>query len=289
MASHKRQHYVPASYLAYFAIDQSNCNRKSFLWRVDKKAATPVTAESQCALPFHYSELNARFAEEHFQRFEGTYCASVDAIHRGKVLPPEMYGNLLLSMLVLHLRNAAHVNCSGLEGFVAYQQRWALTLAGLLLGDPTIPLTQTLISDHVSRHWQLQILETPSDSLLLTSDNPSIWITFHPESDLLDAIILPLTPRFLAVAFDKRRIFFRNLPLTSQTVSHLNGQQLSNSIAAIYSSQPLAPEAQMNVHSHYSSTEPATKTEFTDELWTARLAIWPTAPEIGFITAPLAL
>jgi hypothetical protein len=283
--AYKRQHFVPASYLRYFAIDQSKCDRRSRLWRTDKNGSIQVSAKTQCAENFIYSRDDAAVAEAHFQIFEKSYCDCLDCLRQDWDLSRQQYGNLLLCMWNLNLRNAAHQNLSDHDGFRAYQIRWHLAATGLLLGGEGILFDTASFQAHIENFWSLRIMVAPRDSFFITSDNPAMMISLSPVSRLVDGLVLPLTPTLLAFAFDHRRVRFKNTQLSPRDVSNLNGEQIINSISAVYSAQPLSPDSLNAVRGHFSKAVPHTKTKFTNEHWIAPVREWPPDSDFSFLSA----
>jgi hypothetical protein len=129
MPAYKKQHYLPAAYLKYFADDQAVCTRKSSTWRYDGKEQRRVPVESQCFKDYFYSKKNAAEAEKGFHSREMRYCKFVDELRAGKEPSRNSHGDLLLNMIDLQLRNGVHKNLTDDEGLEAYNVRLALFLA----------------------------------------------------------------------------------------------------------------------------------------------------------------
>lgn len=240
-------------------------------------------AESQCAEDFHYSWSDPASAENYFQKMEQRYCSCIDALRKEVRLTPAEYGNLLVCMFDLNLRNFAHVNRSDREGFETYQTRWQLFYNNLLFAETSSPRTKDQISDHISQFWQLMIVRCPPDSTFLTSDNPSIWFSVCESPKVLHGVVLPLTPNILAISYDRRFVWFRDRTLSATDVAGLNGQQIANAITALYSSRELSLDEQQQVQHHFKTATPASQTEFTNDIWIAKLRDWTETPQLNFI------
>lgn len=123
MPAYKRQHYLPVAYLKYFSIDQSACDRDSWVWRFDGRQQKRVPVESQCSSDYHYSKQDPQTAESIFSKLESRYCAALDKIRAGREPSELECGNLLICMFDFFIRNAVHQNHTGKEGIEAYQIR----------------------------------------------------------------------------------------------------------------------------------------------------------------------
>jgi len=209
MPPYKRQHYLPAGYLKFFAADPNRSSRSSAqVWRIDKNGQRLVPIQTQCAKDYHYSKNEAEAAEREFHVMEDRYCRCVEAFTMGHEPDDLDTGGLLMSMFTLYLRNAVHVNNKGKEGIEAYRSRFWTFLQNVLLCNHTVANADTLQAE-LSLNWGLRVLLPPSGRLFLTSDNPSVWTSVFGSSDdtttsssprkikssPMQLITLPITPR----------------------------------------------------------------------------------------------
>lgn len=167
MPEYKKQHYLPACYLKYFSIDQGNCSRDSWIWRFDGKVPHQVPVVSQCSGDYHYSRERAAETEAMFGRMEAEYCRCVDRIKADRRLTEKEYGNLLLFMFDLNLRNNVHKNSTGKEGIAAYHIRSHTFLHQVLLCRKSGDSLKSDIIEHLRCFWTLRIL-TPQMVALLS-------------------------------------------------------------------------------------------------------------------------
>jgi hypothetical protein len=243
MAEYKKQHYLPASYLKYFSVDQSNCRRDSFVWQFNGKHTRKVPVESQCSKKYFYSKMNAAGAEKMFQKRENIYCQFVDKIRSGQGSKIQNYGDLFLCMCDLHVRNAAHKDFFGREGVDAYNDRLSLFFSGLLLGKAESNLSIDDIKYHLQSNWRLEIIPTPRNMQIITSDHPAVFMTFSDPPDPknpLQIILLALDPSNIAVAFDRRFVAVERKAATAEDVGIFNIGQVHNATKYIYSSAQIA-------------------------------------------------
>jgi hypothetical protein len=105
---YKRQHYLPAAYLKYFSVDQTQCNRDALVWRFDGEGQRLVPVKSQCHDDYFYSKEKAEEIEQTFGILESEYCECVDKIRAGEQLSEKQCGRLMLFMIDLFLRNDIH-------------------------------------------------------------------------------------------------------------------------------------------------------------------------------------
>jgi hypothetical protein len=239
--AYKRQHYLPAGYLKYFSIDQTDCERDSWLWRFDGQTQCRVTVESQCASNFHYSKEDPASAEKTFHDGEGRYCKCVDKIKKGLVLTNRESGGLLANLFDFYIRNAVHKNETGKEGIEAYRKRVRIFYSQILL-KKTENITEHDIRNHIARQWRLEIVSVPFGRGMITSDNPSVWTAISDRQPGLHLLTLPITPTQIAVAADIR--FVRILPgqMSEPDYLTLMDSQMHNAVSSIYSSIDFTPE-----------------------------------------------
>ncbi|SRR5579862_643662 len=205
MPAYKRQHYLPTVYLKQFSSDKSILSRKSRVWRTDENGSRIAPVESECRSDYFYSKKDPKSAETLFHGLENLYPSGVSKVRSEAEPNRDEHFSFMLMMFDLHLRNAAYENRTGSEGIEAYNVRVNLFKRELLLhrteGEPSEDECLRCLRDH----WRVRIVTAPTGIELLTSDNPSLWFTTRPNGGLHFAI-LPITPRFCAVAFDQRAV-----------------------------------------------------------------------------------
>ncbi|HWQ90047.1 MAG TPA: DUF4238 domain-containing protein [Clostridia bacterium] len=261
MPPYKRQHYLPAGYLKFFATDLDGCTRDAAqIWRCDGKEQRLVPVKTQCSKDYHYSKENPGGAEKEFHLSEDRYCKCVTAFKTGKEPDDDREtGAFLMSMFTLYLRNAVHINKSGREGIEAYRRRFWTFLQRVLLVNYSEANSETLQAE-MSNNWGLRIFAPPDQRLFITSDNPSIWTCVFgdlgcgPASSirsvgpsLLQIVALPITPLHMAVAYDKTAIHLVSDKLSEEDYRTLNNAQLRNANECIYASSPLPPDLSANI------------------------------------------
>jgi hypothetical protein len=245
---YKKQHYLPSAYLKYFSVDQSACNRKSKIWRFDGKDARLVPVETQCFGDYFYSKKDPAGAEKTFHALEAAYCRFVDEIKAGREPSRISYGDLFLNMTDFHLRNSAHKNRSSDEGLEAYNVRRNLFFVSLLLcavTDNSAVNEESFVKSilkHLFDFWRLEIIPAPQPAQFATSDNPSVLATCQTSSSNkappVEMIILPLDPRHIAIAFDRRSVAVQNKEATFQDVERLNRLQAQHAENCVYKASP---------------------------------------------------
>ena len=286
MPQYKKQHYLPSAYLKYFSTDQANCSRDSFIWRFDGQKLRPVPIVSQCSGDYFYSKTKPAEAERMFQGVENSYCRCVDKIKSGNTLTGREYGQLLMAMFDLHLRNAVHKNLTGKEGIDAYNLRSRIFMSDILLGRKNIAVTMTEIVNHVGHYWGIQIISITPSHEFATSDHPSAWISLEAavrqSRPALHMVTLPLTPKFTAVGYDKRVLEVINDQITSNDEQTLNAGQIENAERCIYTSGRMS-EDQMAIIQHHFNQKSGTLCEVHETKWKLKLQGLPYQHQFSFI------
>jgi len=207
-----------------------------------------VRVDSQCAAKWHYSKRDPAGAEEMFQGAEQEYCRCVDKLCEGRELTGSDYGRLLVNMFDFYVRNAVHKNLTGKEGIDAYRIRCAFFWSKLL--GKTGVITKEDIQNHVEKYWGLQILIAPGTRHFITCDHPSVWTSINDDQPDLHLLTVPITPRLMAVAFDRRILSVIEQGMTEEDYLTLNAGPMSNAVSCVYSAVPFSDEqiAQMKAH-----------------------------------------
>ena len=271
MPPYKRQHYLPAGYLKNFSIDQTKCNRESWIWRFNATRVQAVPVVSQCSADYHYSRTQPEQTEAMFHKLEQRYCHCIDALKSGKNLSTQQYGDLLVTMFDLHLRNAAHLNRTGKEGIAAYNTRSRVFLNEILLGRSGSAVTREEIAVHIETHWHLRILLSSPNSIFMTSDHPSAWISLKARQTALHMVLLPLTPTYIAVAFDKRFVKIVDKLVTHDDMFTLNATQIENSVQNVYASVHLPEQELALVKKQLAGKPQESPCEVSENTWKLRL------------------
>jgi hypothetical protein len=247
MPAYKKQHYLPAAYLKYFSLDQATCSRDSWTWRFDGKTQRPVAIVSQCSGDYHYSKSNPAEAERTFQEGEAIYCQCIDRIRSGKTLSAANYGSLLVMMFDFFIRNNIHKNRTGGEEIQAYRIRSHNFLRQLLLSRPSGEVTHDEIIEHVARNWTVRIFPATPGQGFITSDNPSAWASLRLSPPGLHMVTLPITPKLVAVAIDRRIAYFTSDRLVPEDVVLMNCSQVQNAEKCVFSFGPLTDDTKERI------------------------------------------
>ena len=265
MPDYRKQHWLPAAYLKFFAVDRTERSRKSLIYRLDSSTCRKVSVDSQCFQKYFYSKENPKEAEKSFHHMEWDYPRIVRLLERSKnslsVNPKEYFG-LIYIIVDFHLRNNSYINNRGTENIEAFAFRrqnfwhreimlWLQTRQTYIPSPyplvpelprpilPSVPLSSEAATKDFSRNlfsftrdvWRFQSLECEQD-FFVTSDNPSIWF----ENDgLTTAFLMPLTPEILGIAYDQRRIKMLSSKATLRDVELVNSFQIIQCNRSIYS------------------------------------------------------
>jgi hypothetical protein len=283
MPAYKTQHFLPSAYLKYFSVDQQNCDRKSFVRRLDDKTLRSVPVVSQCSANYFYSKEKAAETEKMFQVNEDAYCKCVDKIRIRQEPEGRNLGDLLLAMFDFYLRNVVRNNRTGKERIEAYSRCVDIFITQILLGRSDSQITKADVTNHLLKYWRVKIISTSSNHQFLASDHPSIWRTLGEVSiglkTKLHLMTLPLTPEFLAIGFDRRVLEIVGDQANSKDIGILNTAQIENSNQCIYMSK-LLPNEQIETIKSYLANKPVSLCEVNEEGW--KIAWYPLLPEKYF-------
>jgi hypothetical protein len=232
-SSPKLQHYLPAVYLKQFSPDGPASTRKSFLWRLGTATQAFVKVEDQCREPFHYSKTKAQEAENLFQESENLYGRALQCIWQRTEATKRQYFGLIVMMMSLHLRSPAYKNLSSLDNLELYRGLEETFMQQVLMAD--FPDARSLQDrwSNFSAIWRVTVMKTPDE--IFTSDNPALCCAIDDQRDV-HFLLLPVTPRFCAVAFDKRFLDIIG-PMTSQDLLRIQTLLAGASLEALYSSR----------------------------------------------------
>ncbi len=229
------QHFVPQVYLRPFSATS-----KDELWLFDGQSIGCKSVKSQCAEEYFYSSSDPAF----FQTMEDTYGRILDKrIQRGKTLTAKDRLGLILMMFDLHCRNRAYTNLTGEKNVDSYNA--LIHCLHILLGENGAPLSSEQLLQHLRNTWRVRLLETSCEPGLITSDNPALWFTFDETEDKqrLHFMLLPITPRCCAVAWDMRFVRVNGSDLTKDDQTRLSFGQIQHCTRFVYcSSKPSLDE-----------------------------------------------
>jgi len=292
MAAFEKQHFLPASYLKFFSDDPNKMDRGSFVWRVDKTTQRRVPVASQCHEKHFYSKEKAQEAEQYFQTREVIYNRIICQLMDGHVPEGKNLGDLFLCMFDIHLRNAAHENQAGEEGFSAYMDRLNLFIGELLIQGKPGGATHHNTKMHIQENWRMEIIHAANNEMFITSDHPALVMTCTGTPTprrALQMIILPLTPIHTAIAFDRRIMWLENKVPTQKDMETLNIWQIRNSVNCIYANRELEPQEVTACQSHLQNK--LNQSSVMDEHgWRLHTAALPENAHFSFMKLkPLAL
>src|ERR1044072_1079638 len=235
----KLQHYLPAVYLKQFSPDAQNATRKSFLWRLGITTQAFVKVEDQCREAFYYSKVKPRQAENLFHEGEQLYGKALQQIWQGtQGTNARYYFGLIVMMMSLHLRNPAYQNLTGLDNFELYLGLEETFMAQVLMCDFPDAISQQDRWRVFSARWRLIIRKTPGK--IFTSDNPAVCCAIDDSRDV-HFILLPVSPEFCAVAFDKRFLEIIG-PMTTEDLSKIQTLLVGTCLEALFSHRRFSDE-----------------------------------------------
>jgi hypothetical protein len=253
MPAYRRQHYLPAVYLKQFSADGPNATRTSSIWRLDQQRSVCVSVESQCAKDYFYSLCDPEGTEEMFRGMEAAYGRIAQKIWSGEDSTERDFFGLILMMFDLHCRNVCYANRTQEENVHAYRVR-IHCLRQILMGDTCGTVSDQQFGEHLRTVWRVRLLKATRGDELATCDNPVLWFTFDETADL-HLMVMPVTPFYCAVAFDRRfsRAVGSNLSTTDE--SHLNNLQVLNCCECLFTLNELTAGEQQSVRDKWKGRE----------------------------------
>jgi hypothetical protein len=241
LPAYKRQHYLPACYLKNFSINPDD-GRNALVWRFDGSRSREVRVESQCRSNYFYSKDRAASAEKMFGTSEQGFIRCLQLVESGDEPSEAEYFGLLLLMFDFHIRTAAYENATGADELAAYGVR-TLAIKRIIAGqiDGIIEPTDDSVLMELKNAWSVSILISPPGQVLFTSNHPAIlW----GNQQTVKSVILPLTPRLVAVGCNERFVTVEGHNLTEMDTGALNRMQCINVTEALYSPQRFGDEFQ---------------------------------------------
>lgn len=252
MPQYRRQHFLPVVYLREFAVDPSLPRPKLRIWRCDGAPSQNVSVDGQCFGNYHYSKEHAEATEKMFGNMERFYAESLATIRRTQTLPPSDFFGLILAMGDFHARNASYVNNTGKENRNAYQLQ-AGAFMGALVGKLDCNFSQDEAANHLTARWSAYLLPCDGENTpLITSDNPVVCFASGKRKPRLSALLMPIAPDCLAVAFDNRIHRIARDYLTVEDVGELYHLQCRCAHRFVFSWKQLAPEHEEAVRAIFS-------------------------------------
>jgi len=185
-------------------------------------------------------------------------------------------------MFDFHLRNAAHRNLTPLEGIGAYKKRHRIFWKSLFMGWESSAPTEEDVLHHAKRHWSLKILRIHPGHVFLSSDHPSVWLTFNNNKPGLDMVLLPLTPSLIAVGYDKRVLEIVSDQVSLEDESTINSAQLANLDTCLFGSIAISSEQIQILKDHRVEKSPF-QSEVRDDIWQLNLKRLPTEHFFSFV------
>lgn len=277
------QHFLPCVYLQQFSADERKAGRKSQIWRTDDAISVSVTVESQCAQDYYYSAKNRKEIEMFFGESEGLYADIARKIWDRQNANTTDYYGLITVMFDLFLRNAAHENKTSFNNFHAYALRQSGFVEQVLLRTTNGPTpTPAIVRSHLKRNWKVYLLEAAEGEVLITSDNPSMWFSWDSNGPL-DYVLLPVTPRFCAIAYDQRFTDIKTTKLSVEDGHRINWHQIQHCSQCIYSRSEIDSQERKQITEAWTDRSPAGGI-IDSTKWNFDMGYLPTERGYSFLT-----
>jgi hypothetical protein len=104
-------------------------------------------------------------------------------------------------IISLHLRSPAYEVGQQRSRIEAYKLLEQQAVHHVLVPGFQDPVTPERLLAILKSRWRVRLLSCPLNSVLITSDNPSVWFTVNNSRDP-HFMVLPVTPECCAIAYD---------------------------------------------------------------------------------------
>lgn len=281
MAAYKTQHFLPAAYLSHFSADGKSGRRVSDIWCASAKGQTCASVESFCAADYFYSVDDAEKVEKEFGKLESFYGTLRNNFWKQRNPKNEReYFGLVIMMFDIHLRSAAYAKNPS-DNYADYLMRTSGFRNDMLFGQRKRQSTEAEIIEHLRKNWRVRMVEAGFKRSFLTSDNPSLL--FHASnSDLVQLVVMPVTPRFYAVAFDRRAFDFTSSSASKDDETYLNHLQLGHSIDCVFTAERISDAEVSALQSFFANRTMRTVSNVKDG-WVANTHRTPKGKGFDFI------
>ena len=233
----EKQHFLPIVYLKQFSVDGAASKPGSWIWRLTPELHLRVKVNDQNLTSFGYSRSDPFDAENQFTWLEKAYGKIMKRVWNLQAAESaEQYFMLIWMIVSLHLRNLAYENRTGAERIKLYNFLESEFVDQFVMNGEAAKTASADLFD-----WRVMIFHASRD--LLTSDNPSLWIN-HGERLRPSLMLLPLTPRLCAVAYDRRFTDVRGNHFSDADATRTNWLQMMSSRKAAFLHRPFTPNEQ---------------------------------------------
>ncbi len=307
MAPYKQQHWLPCSYLQFFAIPgkETGSARTAVVTRVSADGVRQVKTETVGAKKYFYRGGNEKpeQSEKLFTMLEGPYAENIKRLKADHKLDKSTRLRILNYLISLHLRNPAYVNATKLNNFEKFQAMTEVMLNAMVGGyavpprplefdisqivkrfegtgiipDPNALWASQILAEEVARIWDLQFVKS-NDSRLFTTDHPVIILgELHPH-----IVLAPVTPELLAVGIDNRRYGFARNWLTSADEVRVQNLLYAQSQGAIFTHIEDVHEVQPWIDALKDTSDVDNATHVAETGWTPQILQTIKLEKLGF-------
>jgi hypothetical protein len=281
MPAYKDQHFLPAAYLRHFSVDGERSTRRSDIWRTGMNGQDRGPVDSFCSGDYFYSKEDAESVEREFGKMEAFYGGLSGKFWRSENPSNERdYLGLAIMMFDLHLRSAAYARHPR-DNYRDYLVRTSGFRNQLLFGQRDRASTEQEVVSHFRKNWRIRILEAGPDRSFLTSDNPSLLFQAR-SSDTVQLVIMPLTPRCYAVAFDHRAFGFVSALATQDDETKLNQLQVKHCVDCVFTAEKPSDEQVQGIQRLLGARQPRSICKM-DGAWIANTHSIPTGESFDFV------
>ncbi|SFC98047.1 DUF4238 domain-containing protein [Algibacter pectinivorans] len=257
----KKPHFVPATYLQFWSVDNIPNGRKSKIYVTDINGSR-ITSASKTGVARHfYSKTDPNKAEEYFQKFENAWTKLVKELLENKGPKPEILSCLfLLHSSQFLIRNRCFENLSEKERIEIYhnciETYWTKTIMNNKIGK-----THEESLKLIEKNWTCLLIRN-KDERFITSDNPTLTLNAKGKNPAI--IYIAINPKISLLALSNQVIKLKSNNVTEQDIDYLNNYTIGNCNREVYSNKPLEKESLSKII-EYMKIRPERNSTYNDK------------------------
>lgn len=188
--------------------------------------------KTQCQEDYFYSKDRASLCESYFGGIESVYAQQMAAIGRGGKLTHQALFNFFLCAVDFYARGCKFRGDDAQEEFAVYLQRMEI-FKKHLISAALLDAPDEARRSYILQEWDFAIIPFPG-SAILTSDSPSIWLSSSSTSNLLQGVLMPLTPRGCFVGAHRGSYRIIRQAATDEDAVIVTRNEIENCVDAVY-------------------------------------------------------
>ena len=233
MADYKKQHWLPKTYLRQFKSNSIEIDKIYLL--SNTKIQKEIPLDNQCQKPYTYSSEKPEEAESKFKFIEENWTETVNNVKDNKQLSNKSLSILREGIIDFHARNIFYENHNNdKERIEAYQALYSTLFISMCSSSKNSIINEKSTTEQLDmnllKNWIVKIKPIKHD--MFTSDNPSLA---YNKSGRTVLFILPLTPKYLAILYDKTKIIVKPKAVSKKDIILISQHLWKSKNSCLYS------------------------------------------------------